>query len=181
MRVVSLFVTPALALAVSCGGGDGGEPLRDPTVDDLSKMVLQRDDLPDGFAQVQVCEGQNPLPSTDTSVSVTFFEMFDIGSAERTTCVVSYVFLLPSLDEASRSLRALDEFFAYANQPIEQADGECSPFHEIDGPLLGEETRVFTVDCAFCPADAAPIYWNSIPDRAPAGVASREWKAVPVA
>jgi hypothetical protein len=159
MRAVSLGACPLiLALSWSCGGGGSSSDLRDPTPDDLPRMVLQREDLPDGFASVQTCEHQNPVDLSH-DFSVTFFERFENDSEEDSTCVVSYVFLTPSADEASRSMRNFDQLLVDLNRPIEGVDGDCSPFHEIDGPRVGEETRILTGGCESCPTDSAQFYW----------------------
>jgi len=158
MRIISFGACAlVLALSWSCGGGGSSPELRDPIADDLPKLVLQLGDLPDGFAPLAVCEDQNPVPSADGSFAVAFFERFEINS-ERTACVVSYAYLLPSADEASRAMRSLDETIADLNRPIQEG-GECSPFREIDAPRVGEETRILTGDCVSCPADSAQFYW----------------------
>ena len=160
MRAISLGAcTLILALSWSCGGGGSSSDLRDPTPVDLPRMVLQREDLPDGFDSVQTCEHQNPVASADDSSASTFFERLETDSSESSSCIVSYVFLKPSADEASGSMRNLDQLLADLNRPIEGFDTECSPFREIDGPRVGDEMRIFTGGCESCPADSAQFHW----------------------
>ena len=133
--------------------------LREPTAEDLQRMVIQNEDLPDGFASVQFCEHQNPVPSADGSFAVTFFERSESDS-DRSECVVSYVGLQPSAADASASMQNMDEFFdEYLNRPIEGVDSECATFHEVDGPVIGEESRIFVSDCLGCSGDEAVFFW----------------------
>ena len=147
------------AFALSCGSGNGDRALREPAQEDLPNMTIQVEDLADGFEPVTVCEHQNPSPTTDASTAVAFYEQFDEDSQEGILCVVSFVWLLQSVDEASRSIGSLDEFFAQYFEPIEGVAAECAVFREVDAPRVGEESRVFTTDCASCPGEVAQFYW----------------------
>src|SRR6266508_1663392 len=107
MRAIRLGVlVVALAMFWSCGDDTDGA-LREPTAEDLPKLVLQHGDVPAGFLPVQMCENQNPPPSADGSSASTFFERVERDSQESSTCIVSYVFLEPSAREATRSMRDL--------------------------------------------------------------------------
>src|SRR2546425_214750 len=143
---VALALVLAVALLSSCGGGKSSTGLRDPTADDLTKLVLQREDLPQQFAPVSVCKDQFPVSSSDANSSATFFE-----TADRANCVVSFVFLMPSRSEAESAMRKFSQSFEYFNKPIEGLAPNCGTFREVNAPVIGGEARVFATECEVCP------------------------------
>ncbi len=156
VTVTGLAITAA-GLAVACGGG-ADEPPNTITEEDLSMMVLQREDVPAGLNLLDE-DGETRgfvEPLFDPRAEVIYLREFELppNEAEPGTvvCITSSVVLYESPEDAKRTYRELEELGRVFEEAARE-QGQESLGEEVSLPELGDERkgfRAFDPSATFC-------------------------------
>jgi hypothetical protein len=166
MRAISVAATAFfLTLTSSCGGGD--KALRDATEDDLPRLILQQEDVPDGLQEGTDSCGETAAEEDFElgGASKSYAVEFDVSGLEQRqiSCLSSRVGLYRSADDALSYLRGFDAIWFEGEQPAQAPPDIVA--EKINVPKLGEYASGLVIKCAECSEAESRIYNIQIQQR----------------